>query len=401
MIYINDEQKSVDDLLKIVKESTGVEVNLDVLKKNTSFKVNPILPAIDLGKSQQRGGRVMKKGQGFDILSHFRIYNQKDSNSYIIRYASSPSYKRGGNIVYTPLGVPMTPELHDVRDGSTRNIDLLLYIYLHPRNKQSPFRDSDKGFWYEHINEDEIVNKKINEANKVAEAITFANRLGQYESTVYAKALGIDIKNRTAEQIKGLVVVEASINTASFLKVKASNLIQTKAAVEAALDTGVIVATRLNNGTRYTFEDGEEILVANSRNPKQDLVTHVIGNVQRYLGKINSLSAANISKTSASDYLESVGSIFDVGVKEAPVEEELKVEISVSEVVDTVTAKDFLNKVSGGYNGSPKMSKKFGEDVLSGVITDANVMDEIHKYLSKQYSIDMGIETDGDDVDDL
>lgn len=387
MLFINNKQISdIPTFLKEIERISGKTVDIDALKTNASFTYNNIVTSYNLGKFRSQRIKTPNINRGSEVLSNFKFYSEKLEAQFEIRYASKLPHQdmtRGGAFVYTPRNL-------DIPSGEfgflKKELDLALFLLIHPDCLESPFRGDRESYRYSHNNLKEASNKIGRKMSALQSALNHVDEIVDEELKLFAKGLGLAIMDHMdSEDIRNELKAYAVDNIAEYTKAKESHSITFLGLIQECLDQGWIKVSRVGDNTVYTYDHGihkgNQIVVVppEIQNTVEYLKSHIGNNMASHhhiLVNMNRTAAAGMNME---NYLSSQKN----GIPENLITNENDY-MKVSDIKVHKDAMEYL-KMSHpeGNNTSQTKGAEFFKLVESGVITDDNVDEYIATYIGK------------------
>lgn len=379
MLLLTDEkgtrQVTVDSL------ATEFKIPIGKLRKRRLFLLNPNFQGTDLGESHEQRRTVKRSPRGLQ-RSAFFIFQNSSGIECTLRYCSQAPHKketgRGVVDVFTPRKVRIEGE------GTTvSQVDLALFLYLHPQNKQSPFRTAKYWSWC-YDDPEEKADSQIQAVDELKAALDHASSLKDSDLAVFAKGVGMDVSGMDNKSIRAHLLTWAAQNHNDYNQKRMRRSTTYDGLLQDCIDRGIFEFVQRGlekywvwtagpfKGNRITHVSGRgdhpnEVLKSFMKDPD---------NVAAYRTIIEKLHAKSVESDMLEDVLERDGAYED---NIAPV--------SASNVFipsSFTEAEDYLiNRHPEAKNPSKKNTSIFFNAIRDGEITADNIEDESLKYINQ------------------
>ena len=245
MILINEVQKSTEDVAKLFN------VDLNKLRKEPVFKINEDLKGYDLGSRKKR------ETQPNPFPAFFFGEDSRGMNLEI-RYAASKSNMRDKDskkliTIYSPRKVRTEGDL-----TLATKLDLAFYMYIHPKNRQSPFRKPDSVWTYEFVDNDTVAQTDLNRGTDMLSALNHANKAPWFNLPLIAKGMGVaNVDNMKELQIRAALSNLALTNPAAYLLKVNKNVTVMDGRILDAVDKNIFVLDQTYGTPRWLWNAGK------------------------------------------------------------------------------------------------------------------------------------------------
>lgn len=389
MLFIDNKKMNESDFLAEIEKISGNKVDLKALKENTSFTYNEVSQTFDLAKLK-KGQRVKRTSQGADVQAVFRIYDQKEGMEREIRYAKRMPYadvKNGGNLIYDPKAI-------DIPSGQfgynpAKDIDMALYLLVHPACLDSPFRVEGeyRPYRYVHNNIRKESKRRSEKVTKLEDSLRHAGLLADEELKMFAKGLGLQMdKSLDYDDIRSEIKSYAMENPEKYYTAMQSESVKFIGMIQDAIDNSFIISKKIASTTVWLYNVGPNkgiqitSVPAEISNATEYLKTYLGNNMPSHYDTLINMNRQAYSEMNMEQFLRSK--------KEGKVPEEVYKtdagKMTVADVVDSATSKAYLtNSHPQERPPSPQNAKLFLEAVTAGSITEDNVSEEVLNYVAK------------------
>lgn len=281
MILLNNEAKTLQQLQAILK------FPLEKIIKQSEFLVNENLKGFDLGSKKKRDLGTIRFPAVFTI-------EDKNGVSYEIRYSTSKANVKDKNgkidVVFSPKKVTFD------EDTIPSKIDLAVFMYLHPKCKNSPFRTDDSPIWtYEYKDKEKIAGASVSKGDVMLKALNHAKSYKGDDLVLMAKGMGIaNASNMTELEIQASLTEIAMANPAKYLEKTEKQVTVLDGKIIDAIDKGVFIMVEKYGVHQWNWNfgpnKGQTICeITNNGIPANDfLITHIKMNLAKYYDEIMS-----------------------------------------------------------------------------------------------------------------
>lgn len=392
MLFIDNQKVSESQFISEIEKISGKPVDMEALRKSTTFTYNEVNNSFNLAKFKTTGKKIRNVSQGGDVLSSFRKYDHESGIEREFRYAKKTPYadlKNGGNLVYEPRAI-------DISSGNfsfqKNEIDLALYILVHPDCYDSPFRESEftTAYKYSHVNVKKDVEKKNEKVLMLEKSLLHASRLEDQELLMFAKGLGVPLeKSFDSEDVRGSLKSWAMENTELYYKAMQTEVVKFMGMIQDALDNRYIISRKIADHTVFLYDKGINKGSQITTVPQevsddiQYLKTYLGTNISTHYDALMNLNKEAFSELSVENFLASKKEGLPKEAFRLPTEEESDV-MTLADVVDHQSAKKYL-RLSHFERKDSSQAKiaKFLKSVTAKEITDDNIEDVIVEYIAK------------------
>jgi hypothetical protein len=384
MLLIKDQngerQINVDTLFR------EYNIPLPKLRKNRLFNLNDSFKAQDLGQSSVLGKAVFRVPNG---VSRSAVFTFTNSEGYecTLRYCSQSPHKkdtgRGVVDVYTPRKVRV-----DGEGSAFSNLDLAVFMYLHPENKQSPFRKGTYWTWF-YDDPESRADEAIKNIDMLKDALNHASHISDKDAVLFAKGMGLVVNGMDVKSIKAQLLTWAAQNPADYNNKRSLNVTFYDGLLKDCIDRGLFRLIQVGGDSYWTWNDSEykgtRIPVNLEPGSHQDdgLLSFfkTPENMVKYKTVIEKMHSNSINHEFLEEKLKETGGMVPV------IEAEIS---SVNNDQDTVTVptnfkeseKYLINIHPRGVNPSKTKVKQFLTAIQDGVITEDNIEAEAMNYIN-------------------
>lgn len=311
MILINKKQVKLTEIDKIL----GIKMPLELIKKKPLFEINPAL----MVKDPANGPGAVKLRYGMEFPCVFYAILPSGENMEI-RYCTSrtPDVKfMGQSEKYAPKAVEFEGKAEFIKD----DLDKAVFFWLHFYNKTSPFRQQDKPYEYELVDDDARATTLINQITLRSRATSHAAALEGQQMIIIAKGMKIQgVSTMEPLMVKAQLMQRASDNPAEYLNAADSQVNHIQGLIIDSIDKGIFVLENQFNSKRWKWgmgvKRGEFIVeMSSSVTDETDaLLTHISQHIQEFLPVLIDTSKTINAKANLVKELENVdvmGALFD------------------------------------------------------------------------------------------
>lgn len=283
------------------------------IAKAPEFEINQARKSMKkFGQSEEISSPV-----GTRFHSHILVKDLVSKKTIEIRYAEytneEPFNANSDKIVtkYYPAKVAYLGESMLV---DNMDIDLALYLFVHPLNQFSPFRDQLKENFHYSFNDKQLKGEKIvSETMLEAKAMSKIVQTTGDELKVLAKGLGIQSVDQKDEvSIQAEMIAIAKKDIPDFLIKMNSQKTIVKGLIFAAVDNGLLKLDESNGRTRWIWGGGDKqgieiIDFINNGQPATDTLTsHIFSKINEFLPALTTSHKKMNAEKVADEYLDSI-----------------------------------------------------------------------------------------------
>lgn len=387
MLFINDQKFTLEQFVSEIESLTDGKIDLEELKKNTIFVPNDAIAGFDFAKFLRTGKKEPKTGLGSDVLSVFRFYSEKKGGQQVeVRYASRIPHKNltTGNLIYTPKSLDIDSEEFGFTPSQ---IEMAMYLYVHPDCKQSPLKKEGSVHKYSHKSLKAEIQAKDNKVKVMEACLNHATNMPDEDVKVMAKGLGVAFDHRyNTEEIRSEIKSYILENPHKYYSAMQTESIKFVGMVQDCIDNGYIKNEVHAGNVVWSYgrgpSAGRQITALSSDvgDPVQGLKDYLIENIAAHYPILINLRKDVIASQKAEDFLKSQKT---ETVNPEVYESEADF-MGLDDVKDFQSASKLLmlthpeNKKSSQTKTSQFLAK-----VQSGEINNDNVNNVIHEYLAK------------------
>lgn len=364
MLFVDNEQLSQDEFAALF----GIKIS--EIRKRPSFETDKSNKHKDLAN-----GGVIKVNEGNAIRARFYAVHPKKKTKVEIVYAQSANLREVGNTmktVYEPRYVHYKGEKFSFK----QDIDLALFMYLHPMNKFSPLRDKDSKSKseFEYIDVGRRTAAKLTELSGLKKALSHAEELDEFSMIIMAKGLGfgnVDDKDREELRVELMSFATNPRTTQVYIDAMNNSVIAARGKIINLIDNGSIKLTQTGQVRQWVITQGERMgepignqILNQSINARESLVNYILSNIEVYKTMLDGETESLQASLKAKEYFEkeeessSVPSYLTDTTSESG---DLR-----DEVFDFNSAKKFVGDM--GYPRTPGLVKQFENAVAEGLV---------------------------------
>lgn len=289
MLFENGKQVSAEELMK--KYATAEDYKK--ILKAPSFEVTKDRKKID----RINGGRI-KSPKALMMRSHFQATDKSNNHKVQIRYAQSHNTKIVGDRAIDVFE-PRYVEAKGQAFAFQHDIDLGVYLFLHPNNALSPLRNpvnKAKGK-FEFVDTKKRSQAKISTINAFSDALEHAKSMDEERIVVFAKGLGIKgLEKKEPEDIRADVMEFAMKHPKIYNEKANSEVTMIEGRIINLIDKGIVRLTTVGNIRRWTWtageREGEHILdIQNTtQDAKQALKNFFFNDITTYMNLLENIN---------------------------------------------------------------------------------------------------------------
>lgn len=287
MLFENRKQVSAEDLMR--KYATREDYNKIV--KKPSFEVSKDRRRIDAVN-----GGIIKTPKSSGMRSHFMATDPSTKLKTEIRYALNHLPKVIGDRVVDQF----EPRYVDVK-GATfafqNDIDLAVYIFLHPNNSLSPLKSSKGKAKYEYVDTKKRSQAKIESIDMLTDALSHAKNLKEDMLIILAKGLGIKgIDKKDSGDVRADVMEFASRKPKEYLEKSNTEITYIEGRIINLVDKGIVKLTTVGSIRRWTWVSGERagehiLDIQNvTQDAKQALKNYFFSDINKHMNLLTSVT---------------------------------------------------------------------------------------------------------------
>lgn len=258
---------------------------------------------------------------------------------------------------------------------------LFAFWYLHPNNKQSPFRKLNSPYYWEFTDQSADAEVDINsiQDQTMAFGLIVGDKAWSYPVLkILAKGMGIaNVDQMEPEVVKASLIRMAKENPKEFYSKAQSHTIPFNGTIQDAIDQNVITLVNKNGMQRWHFGTEEICLVSvGVSNPLDVLRDHISNNMHIWFDRIKMA----ISQRGEEKKLEGpeYASYFEKGeVAESPSDLGRKGANQIAMAKNAIEHEEELKRLSQLDINDPKLHFKTKEKIL-------RMQPEIDAYLARQ-----------------
>ena len=374
MLFVDNEQLSQEEF------SDLFGIKLSEIRKRPSFEIDKSKKFKDVAN-----GGVTKVNEGNAVRARFYAIHPKKNIKVEVVYAQSASQKEVGNtlkVVYEPRYVQYKGEKFSFK----HDIDLALWMHLHPQNKFSPLRspDSKAKSSFEFIDVAKRTASKLTSLTGLKKALSHAEELDDYSLVIMAKGLGfggVDDKDIDELRVDLMSFATNPRTTQTYIDAMNNSVIRAKGKISNLIDNGFIKLTQTGQVRQWIITQGERAdepignqILNNSINAKESLVNYILSNMEIYNTLLDSQNESLQATIKAKEYFEQ--------------EEESNIPSYLTddpndiknEVFDFNSAKAFVEKM--GYPKTNGLVKQFENAVADGSV----IREDASAFLKELYA---------------
>lgn len=349
MILVDNQQKTMEQLKDMF------HIPLETIHKSSEFAINDNLKGYDLGSRKKRDANAQK-------FPSFFFTEDNRGISREIRYASSKSNVKNkkGEIteVFSPRKVQIDGDL-----TIPAKLDLAVFLYLHPKNRQSPFRNEATIWTYEFVDKQQLANSRIGRGDAMLSALNHAKTAKGKDLKLIAKGMGIvNVDMMTELEIQASLSDMAMANPSAYLQKVDKQITKFEGRVLDCIDKRVFTQEDTFGSIKWVWNAGDKKgqLICEVTNktvtPEMFLIQHIKGHINEYNSDINNIQKGLDVDQKAEEFLRDaiVVTVDDEG---NPIEEEEIYKDEVDSVVIeeeeedvTLQSDDDLERELNGYS---------------------------------------------------
>lgn len=379
IITTNDGERQVT-AAELAKE---YNLPMEKFKASKLFNINPQFEVQDLGESDQQRRRVTRRPRG---IQHPAEFTFKDSEGYdvTVRYCSTPPYTKMENgfqkRVFTPRNIRVEGE------GSVfREMDLVVFLFMHPQNRQSPVRNRPYWSW-EYDDKLAKAEAEIAEVDDLYEAMKHAKEIRGTELVLFAKGVGIEGAERLdAIEIRAKLLTLAKNNPKWYNEKRSKSTTMYEGQIQDCIDKGVFELQKIGGRSVWVWATGAYIgqeivsLLENGVTANDTLKNFMKAkeNIRKYYDEMIKLHDQVLIDLDADAYLDTMKK---GGEKPVPKTKDGNKEVpsNFQEVKDYLT-----NLHPDGKTASNVRSSEFLKRIQAGEIDFENLESEGMNYIAK------------------
>ena len=287
MLFENRKQVTAEDLM--LKYGTRADYN-KIVKK----------PSFEVSKDRRRvdtvNGGVIKTPKASGMRSHFMATNPSTGLKVEIRYAQSSNPKIVGDRVIDNF----EPRYVDVK-GATfafqNDIDLAVYLFLHPNNSLSKLRTNKGKAKYEYIDTKKRSEAKMATIDALQEALSHAKNISEDLLIILAKGLGIKgVEKKDAADVRADVMEFASKYPKVYLEKSGTEITYIEGRITNLIDKGIVKLNTVGSIRRWSWtsgeREGEHILdiINVTQDAKSALRNYFFNDISKHMSILNNIT---------------------------------------------------------------------------------------------------------------
>lgn len=287
MLFENRKQISAVDLM-MKYASRGA---YDALLKKPSFEIDKSRKRVD-----NVNGGVIKTPKATGTRSHFMATDKNSRLKVEIRYASSHNPKVVGDRIIDTFE-PRYVESKGATFAFQNDIDLAVYMYLHPNNSLSPLRSGNAKGKYEYIDTKQRSKAKMDGINALTDALSHAQNLDEDRLVVFAKGLGIKgVDKKDSYDVRADLMEFAQKYPKVYNEKRNTELTMVEGRIVNLIDKGIVKLNTIGNMRRWSWAkgelEGEHILdIQNvTQDAKQSLKNFFFGDINKWMNVLNNIT---------------------------------------------------------------------------------------------------------------
>lgn len=353
MILVDNVQKTPAELADMFG------IPLKQIKEYTEFVFNENLKGYDLGSRKKRDAQPQRFPASF-------YSDDKNGISREIKYAASKANvkDKDGKVreVYSPKKVQIEGDTTVVT-----KLDLAIYFYLYPSNKQSPFRTETSAIWtYSFVDRQSIAKETIGRGDDMLNALQHAKKATGKDLKVLAKGMGLDgVDDMSELQIQAALSNLALVDPKAYLTKVGKQTTKMEGIVIDAVDKNVFKLDSSLGSLKWLWDAGNDkgqlvCEVTNSAiTPQRFLINHVMSNLDVFYSKLLNLSQETGIYDKAEQFLK------NMNAKEE-VEEEVETSLQVVEYEE----ENFDDEVDEKFEVIPGSKPEFNLNIPDTIAPD-------------------------------
>lgn len=395
MILINGKTRTNDELIA----TFGLPG--DKIKKNCEFWINEELKGFDLGSRKKRNTLPRKFPASFTA-------EDKEGNTIEVRYAQRKSQVRDKVTrqlidIYSPKKVQTNGDI-----TMCDKLDIAIFLYLHPKHKNSPFRNQGETIWtYAFHDKTAAATAEIAKGDVMRQALNHAAEASGKDLKIMAKGLGITaVDEMDLQEIRAALTSKAMSDPAGYIQKVGKQGTKMEGRILDAIDKNMVKLDESYGTPKWLWNGGPNRgqLICEVTNlsitPRQFLINFVKANLDRFYSDIVAIQETADADEVAEAFLSKQNQAPVVYVEDLEDENEDKdetFEFFQSEDKDVVSTEDFPEAEdivddddveplphdfkssqafilkARGKNASPKQAKQLWDAVEDGTVTHKNV----------------------------
>lgn len=303
MLFENRKQVSAEQLM--MKYATRDD--FEKIVKKPSFEVDKSRKRVD-----HVNGGIIKVPKASGIRSHFMATDKQSRLKVEIRYAQSNNTRIVGDRVIDSFE-PRYVDSKGATFAFQNDIDLAVYMFLHPNNTGSPLRSGNAKGKYEYIDTKKRSQAKVATINALTDALSHAQNMNEDDLVVFAKGLGIKgIDKKDAYDVRADLMEFAQKYPKLYNEKRNTQLTLIEGRIVNLIDKGIVKLTNVGNLRRWTWAkgelEGEHILdIQNvTQDAKQSLKNFFFGDLNKWMNVLNNISNEMSSREKAEKALQAL-----------------------------------------------------------------------------------------------
>lgn len=378
MLLLTDEKGE----RQVTPDSLAPELKIPIgkLRKRRLFLLNPNFMGVDLGESDSQRRKVTRIPRGIQRSAVFTFKN-KEGYACSLRYCTQVPHKketgRGPIDVFTPRKVRVEGE-----GSSATTLDLAVFLYLHPQNKQSPFRTAKYWSWC-FDDPEEKADSQIKAVDELKAALDHAAAMSKADLFIFAKGVGMDASGMDEKALRAHLLTWAAQNPADYNLKRGRRSTTYDGLIQDCIDRGIFEFVQ-KGGMRYwvwadgPYKGGQIVSAYDRATPQNEVLKSFLKdpeNVGAFRPTIEKLHQKYVQDDDLEEVLEEQGAYEE--------------KISDPEVTDKFIPSSFteaeeylINRHPEAKNPSKKNTSIFFNLIKEGEINESNIEDESLNYMN-------------------